>query len=172
MGAEYRTKYSENIYDRNWGKNGAMFISNLVRASIFNEFELVKQGFSPTASFDVSFPHALVGVNVNGQDYFAYKEGVRDQQIKYKAKDAMKEIVTFLKRKKIVDKSNYKTLRTKVFILFEQNTGTDFLEIINGGAINFLEKNEDKQLNSRLFTYDYYESICVNNIVHCYAKLH
>lgn len=172
MGAEYRTKYSENIYDRNWGKNGAMFISNLVRASIFNEFELVKQGFSPTSSFDRSFPQALVGLTINGKDYFSYKEGKPDQQVKYKAKDGMKEIATFLKRKKIINKSNYKKLRTKVFILFEQNTGGEFLEILNGGGINFLEKITDKQLNSRLFTYDYYESICVNNIVHCYAKLH
>jgi len=171
MGATYRTKYTENIYDRNWGKNNAMFISNMVRASIFNEFELVKQGFAPTAAFDNAVPQALVGLSFEGKEYFCLKS-IHGIQVKYKAKQATKEIATYLKRKGLMNKFNYKNYRTKVFILWEQNTGSNFIEVFENGAVNFLNNPSEKQSNSKLYTYDYYESVLHNNIVHCFAEMH
>lgn len=171
MGASYRTKYTENIYDRNWGKNNAMFISNLVRASIFNEFEQVKQGFAPTASFDNYVPEALVGLSFEGKEYFSLKRRP-DIQVKYKAKQATTEIAKYLRKKKLMNKFNYKNYRTKVFILWEQNTGTNFVEIFSNGSINFLENPNKKQDGSKLYTFDYYESVLHNNIVHCLAEMH
>lgn len=171
MGATYRTKYTENIYDRNWGKNNAMFISNLVRASIFNEFELVKQGFAPTAAFDNYAPEALVGLSFEGKEYYALKkmDGI---QVKYKAKYATQEIAKYLKKKGLMNSYNYKNYRTKVYILWNQDTGTKFLELFENGAVNFLDDVKDKQSGSEIYTFDYYESILHNNIVHCLAEMH
>jgi len=171
----YRTKYSENIYDRNWGKNNGMFITNLVRASVYNHFELVKQGFSPSAHFDVVNKHALIGITIDDKIYFAHEINLYNK-VKYKAKHATDEIVKYLKSLNIINQHNYKAAITSIYILVSEvnnpNRSKNCLEVFPSGAINFLSEGFTKQPSSTLYSYDYYRSVLIDNVVYVDAQLH
>lgn len=172
---DYRTKYSENIYDRNWGKNNGMFITNMVRASIYNQYELVKQGFSPSAHFDVTSKHALVGLSIAGKEYFSFRVN-NYEKVKYKAKSCAADITQYLHSLGIMNKSNYKAAVTKIYILVHEsdspNRSKNTLELFPSGAVNFMSEGEVKQPSSTLYSFDYYRSSLVNNVVYIDAKLH
>lgn len=171
---EYTTKYTDNINDRNWGRNNAMFISNLVRASVFSRFQTVRQGFSPTGTFDTAAPHALVGLSFENKEYYCLIKNSH-QKVKYKSKVASQTVAEYLIKKQIMNQSNFKQFKTKVYILVKHVRNQESVQVFQDGSINFLDNADPRDFqdsNSELFNYDYYESLLHNNIVHCYARLH
>ncbi len=104
------------LKQRDWSKNSAVFILNMMRAEVYSNYEQIDQGYSTSKMFESHKKDCIVSLCIEGKDWLLYNNE-KNIQVKYKVRNAAKKLSKYLINKNILNKSNYTDIKYKIFVL-------------------------------------------------------
>jgi len=137
-----KSKNFDTLRQRDWSKNNAVFILNMMRAEVYSNFEQVDQGYSTTKMFEHHDKDCLVGLTIDGKDWLAFNNQ-KSIQVKYKVRNAAKSLSRFLIKQGKLSLENYQHVIYKIFILNRGRASSNNLIKTEKGEFIFTKEGSD-----------------------------
>ena len=150
----HKNKHLDTLKQRDWSRNHAVFILNMMRAEIYSNFEQVDQGYSATKIFEHHNKDCLVGLTIDGKDWLAFNNQ-NSIQVKYKVRNAARTLSRFLIKQGKLSRENYQQIIYKIFILNRGFSSSNNLIKTEKGEFVFTKKVPDT-FNGEPFHFQYF----------------
>lgn len=136
----FRTnKNADSLKVRDWSKNNAVFILNMMRAEVYSNFQQIDQGFSNTKAFESHTKNCITSISINNKEWSQFNNE-KSLQVKYKVRRSAKKLSKFLIKKGELNKLNYESAIYKVYIIDKGFLQKNNLLINDNLEFIFLEK--------------------------------
>lgn len=147
-------KNLDTLKQRDWSKNHAVFILNMMRAEVYSNYEQIDQGYSTTKIFEHRDKDCLVGLTIDGKDWLAFNNE-KSIQVKYKVRKAAKTLSNFLIKQGNLSQKNYQDIIYKIFILNRGFSSSNNLVKTEKGEFIFTKETSDTSIGEP-FHFQYY----------------